>query len=89
MAVLAVADDGPSGTWRPAQQNIKRMLAYSSIAHAGYLLTALVAARPAGEAILFYLVGYAAVNLGAFGVMAGLAEDGREPVSVGDMAGLA
>jgi NADH-quinone oxidoreductase subunit N len=73
-----------------AQTSLKRLLAYSSIAHAGYLMTALVA-RPAlaSEAILFYLVAYAAVNLGAFGVIASLARDGREPATVADLAGLA
>ena len=73
-----------------AQSNLKRMLAWSSIAHAGYLLTALVAApRVAAEAVLFYLVGYAAVNLGGFGALAALAKDGREPESLSDVAGLA
>ena len=72
-----------------AQTSLKRLLAYSSIAHAGYLMTALVA-RPAlaTEAILFYLVAYAAVNLGAFGVIAALARDRREPATVADLAGL-
>jgi NADH-quinone oxidoreductase subunit N len=73
-----------------AQSNLKRMLAYSSVAHAGYLLTALVAApRVAAEAVLFYLVAYAAVNLGGFGALAALARGGREPLSLGDLAGLA
>jgi len=72
-----------------AQGNLKRMLAYSSIAHAGYLLTALVAAPGlAGEAMLFYLVAYAAVNLGAFGVVSALSRDGREPLGWQDLAGL-
>jgi NADH-quinone oxidoreductase subunit N len=53
-----------------AQQNIKRMLAYSSIAHAGYLLIALVAAGPAGlTGLLYYLLAYAFMNLGAFAVV--------------------
>jgi NADH-quinone oxidoreductase subunit N len=53
-----------------AQANIKRMLAYSSIAHAGYLLIALVAASPAGLAGLsFYLLAYAFMNVGAFAVV--------------------
>jgi NADH-quinone oxidoreductase subunit N len=65
------------------------MLAYSSVAHAGYLMTALVAAPGLGtEAILFYLVTYAAVNLGAFGAFAALTRQGREPVTLTDMAGL-
>ena len=73
-----------------AQRNLKRLLAYSSIAHAGYLLTALVAAPMlAGEAILFYLVAYAAVNLGAFGAIAALSKGGAEPLTLADMAGLA
>jgi NADH-quinone oxidoreductase subunit N len=69
---------------------MKRLLAYSSIAHAGYLLTALVATPTlAGEAVLFYLVAYAAVNLGAFGAIAALSKGGAEPVSLADLAGLA
>src|SRR6185295_11125593 len=72
-----------------AQSNLKRMLAYSSVAHAGYLLSALVAAPGLGtEAILFYLVTYAAVNLGGFGAFAALTRGGREPVTLADMAGL-
>ena len=42
-----------------------------------------------GEAVLFYLVAYAAVNLGAFGAIAALSRDGREPLAVADLAGLA
>ena len=54
-----------------AQSNLKRMLAYSSIAHAGYLLVGLVAANEIGKsAILFYLLSYAVVNLGAFAAIA-------------------
>jgi NADH-quinone oxidoreductase subunit N len=72
-----------------AQSNLKRMLAYSSVAHAGYLLSALVAAPGLGiEAVLFYLVGYAAVNLGGFGAIAALSRDGREPLSLVDVSGL-
>jgi len=54
-----------------AQSNLKRMLAYSSIAHGGYLLVGLVAANQVGKAaILFYLLAYAVTNLAAFGVIA-------------------
>ena len=54
-----------------AQSNVKRMLAYSSIAHGGYLLVGLVAANEVGKAaILFYLLAYAVTNIGAFGVIA-------------------
>lgn len=56
------------------QRNLKRMLAYSSIAHAGYLLLGLIAVGRSGDpagssAVLFYLAAYAAMNLGAFGVL--------------------
>ncbi|NIT56444.1 MAG: NADH-quinone oxidoreductase subunit N, partial [Aliifodinibius sp.] len=53
------------------QDNIKRMLAYSSIAHAGYLLVGLAAGTPEGySAVLFYLFAYTIMNIGAFGVVA-------------------
>ncbi len=90
VAALAVVTMVIGNLGAMAQTNVKRMLAWSSIAHAGYLLTAMVAApRVAAEAILFYLVGYAAVNLGGFGALAALSKDGREPMSLHDMAGLA
>jgi NADH-quinone oxidoreductase subunit N len=73
-----------------AQVSVKRMLAYSSIAHAGYLLVGLVAASAAGKAaILFYLVAYAVTNLGAFGVLAALSTNDRPHDDVRDFAGLA
>jgi NADH-quinone oxidoreductase subunit N len=72
-----------------AQSNVKRMLAYSSIAHAGYLLVGLVAANAAGKtAILFYVVSYAVTNLGAFGVLAALSTHDRPHDDVRDFAGL-
>jgi NADH-quinone oxidoreductase subunit N len=72
-----------------AQSNLKRMLAYSSVAHAGYLLSALAASSGTGvAAVLFYLVAYAVVNLGGFGALSALARGGREPLSLDDVAGL-
>jgi NADH-quinone oxidoreductase subunit N len=72
-----------------AQTNVKRMLAYSSIAHGGYLLVALLSANDAGKgAVLFYLLAYAVTNLGAFGVI-GLLETADQPNDqVRDYAGL-
>ena len=62
-----------------AQTSVKRMLAYSSIAHAGYLLVALLAANEVGKsATLFYLLVYAVTNMGAFGVVA-MMDSGTEP----------
>ncbi len=72
-----------------AQTSVKRMLAYSSIAHAGYLLVGLAAANTAGKAaILFYLVAYGLTNLGAFGVLAALSTPDRPHDDVRDFAGL-
>src|SRR6266496_1632675 len=72
-----------------AQTNVKRMLAYSSIAHGGYLLVALVSANDVGKgAVLFYLLAYAVTNLGAFGVIALLDTAEWPNDQVRDYAGL-
>ena len=72
-----------------AQSNLKRMLAYSSIAHGGYLLVGLVSANQVGKAaILFYLLGYSVTNLAAFGVIALLGERDRDNDELRDYAGL-
>ncbi len=90
VAALAVLTMVVGNLGALAQSNIKRMLAYSSVGHAGYLLTAIVAAPGVGtEAVLFYLVAYSAVNLGGFGTIAALARNGQEPVLFSEVAGLA
>jgi NADH-quinone oxidoreductase subunit N len=72
-----------------AQSSVKRMLAYSSIAHGGYLLLALLSANDVGKgAILFYLLTYAITNLGAFGVIVVLDTADRPNDQVRDYAGL-
>jgi NADH-quinone oxidoreductase subunit N len=72
-----------------AQPNVKRMLAYSSIAHAGYLLIALVAAGPAGvTGLLFYLLAYAFMNLGAFAVVVALEQREDRHLLLDDYGGL-
>jgi NADH-quinone oxidoreductase subunit N len=72
-----------------AQSNLKRMLAYSSIAHGGYLLVGLVAANQVGKAaILFYLLAYSVTNLAAFGVIALLGTRDRNNDELRDYAGL-
>jgi NADH-quinone oxidoreductase subunit N len=71
------------------QTNIKRMLAYSSIAHAGYLLLGIVAANSAGKAaVLFYLLAYAIANLGALGIVALLGTADHPHDELRDFAGL-
>jgi len=77
------------------QTSLKRMLAYSSIAHAGYILVALATAAATDHAeagiaaTLFYLVGYALVQLGAFLIVAQLGGPGERHVEIEDFAGLA
>ena len=72
-----------------AQTSVKRMLAYSSIAHGGYLLVAIVSANDVGKsAILFYLLTYAVTNIGAFGVIAVLEDAERPNDRIADYAGL-
>ena len=73
-----------------AQSNLKRMLAYSSVAHVGYMLMGLVAGGSQGAgSVLFYLLAYTFTTVGAFGVIALCARAGEEAVEVGDYAGLA
>jgi len=72
-----------------AQTDVKRMLAYSSVAHAGFILTGLTAANAAGiRAAMFYLVAYAAMTLGSFGVVMLVASRGEERTTLGSYAGL-
>jgi NADH-quinone oxidoreductase subunit N len=71
------------------QDNVKRLLAYSSIAHAGYLLVAFAAAPALGaSAAMFYTVAYAATNLGAFAVISHFANAGERYVTLEDYEGL-
>jgi NADH-quinone oxidoreductase subunit N len=71
------------------QNNLKRMLAYSSIAHAGYVLVAIVAGGTEGaSAALFYLAVYSLMNLGAFGLLSLLGRGREERVLISDLNGL-
>ncbi len=70
------------------QQNIKRMLAYSSIAHAGYVLVGFTAGNAVGTAgILFYMLSYAFMNIGAFAIIILVGKKGEENNNVSDYAG--
>jgi NADH-quinone oxidoreductase subunit N len=71
------------------QTNIKRMLAYSSIAHAGYALVGLAAGGPEGAAsVMLYVCIYAVMNMGAFGVVIMLRKAGERGEEIADFAGL-
>ncbi len=76
------------------QKNVKRMLAYSSIAHAGYLLVGVAASSASPEfflhhdTVLFYLATYTAGTVGAFGVLSILGKNGRPVETYDDLAGL-
>jgi NADH-quinone oxidoreductase subunit N len=90
LAALAVLTMSVGNIAALVQTNIKRMLAYSSIAHAGYILIALVAGGSAGAAAaLFYLLAYTMMNLGAFGAVIAMGEGERERVNFADLAGVA
>jgi NADH-quinone oxidoreductase subunit N len=68
------------------QRSVKRMLAYSSIAHSGYLLVAVVAGD--GPSLVFYLVAYLFMNAGAFGILVAVTGEGSELPALDDLAGL-
>jgi NADH-quinone oxidoreductase subunit N len=71
------------------QNNIKRLLAYSSIAHAGYVMVAIAAHSQIGvAAAMFYLAAYAFMNIGAFAVVTHFSRQGEKFVNVEDLAGL-
>ncbi|MEO8510976.1 MAG: NADH-quinone oxidoreductase subunit N [Chloroflexota bacterium] len=98
MVVLAVLTMTVGNVIALAQPNVKRMLAYSSIAHTGYIMAGLAAfantddpriAQQGIEAILFYSLGYLFMNLGAFGVVAMLQRDPRRFGGLNSFAGLA
>ena len=88
VAVLACASLAIGNLAALAQKNIKRMLAYSSVSHAGFLLIAVAANNPLGaRALLFYLLPYSAMSLGAFAVVAARERELRQPVTLDNLAG--
>ena len=71
------------------QENIKRMLAYSSIAHAGYIMIGMIAGTEAGvSGILYYLLAYTFTNIGAFGIVTLIGRKGEANVNLNDYRGL-
>jgi NADH-quinone oxidoreductase subunit N len=89
VALLAVATMIVGNAVGLIQRNIKRLLAYSSIGHAGYLLVALAADTPqASAAVVFYLLIYTLATFGAFAVVSALMRPGESTVTLDDMSGL-
>lgn len=89
LAALAAITMGVGNISAIAQVNVKRMLAYSSIGHAGYILLGVLAANNRGvEGFLFYLLAYALTNLGAFAVLIALEQKGEAAWNMNDLAGL-
>lgn len=88
LAILAVASQALGNLVAIAQRDIKRMLAYSGIAHMGYALVGLAAFGEEGLAgVLVYLAAYTFMNLAAFGVVSAFSESEEEPHRLADLAG--
>ena len=88
VSVLAVVSLAVGNLAALVQQSVKRMLAYSSVSHAGFMLIAVTAASElGGRALLYYLVPYSAMSLGAFAVVAARERELGRDVTVDDFAG--
>jgi len=91
LAVLAVLSMTVANVIAGRQESVKRMLAYSSIAHAGYALVGVVAAMKSTQgtpSVLFYMLTYTVSTVGAFGALVLCGRRGAEAVSYEDLAGL-
>jgi NADH-quinone oxidoreductase subunit N len=87
--ILAVASMLAGNFLALYQTNVKRILAYSSISHIGYLLVAFLAGGELGlEAVSFYLTAYFITTIGAFGIVAGLSDKDRDAELIDDYKGL-
>ena len=88
-AVLAIASMVIGNVVAIAQNNVKRLLAYSSIAHAGYMLIGLTVGTPMSlNAVVFYLISYTLTNIGAFGIVSFLEDEKQTPITIRDFYGL-
>jgi NADH-quinone oxidoreductase subunit N len=89
VAVLAVASLAIGNLAAIAQRDVKRMLAYSSVSHAGFLLIAVAANSDDGAtSLLYYLIPYAAATVGAFAIVAARERELGRPVSLASLGGL-
>ncbi|MBI5598164.1 MAG: NADH-quinone oxidoreductase subunit N [Deltaproteobacteria bacterium] len=90
LAAVAVASLAYGNLTAIAQRNIKRMLAYSSIGHAGYALLGLVAGTSEGvSSVMYYMAVYALMNLGVFAVIIMMRKGGQRGTEIDEYAGLA
>jgi NADH-quinone oxidoreductase subunit N len=88
VAVIAVASLAVGNLAALVQTRLKRMLAYSSISHAGFMLIAIAADNPLGSrALLYYLIPYSAMSVGAFAVVAARERELNRPVTFDNLAG--
>jgi NADH-quinone oxidoreductase subunit N len=89
IALIAAASMIVGNITAVVQSNLKRMLAYSSIAHAGYMLAGVAAGNPEGQTgILFYVAAYAVMNLGAFGIVSMMEREEGRGLTFDDYLGL-
>ena len=89
VAVIACVSLAVGNLAALVQRRVKRMLAYSSISHAGFMLIAIAAANElGGKALLYYLIPYSAASLGAFAVVAARERELNAPVTLDNLAGL-
>jgi len=87
-SIIAVASQTLGNVVAIVQRDIKRMLAYSGVAHMGYALVAvIVAGTDGGAAVLFYLAAYTVMNMGAFACVAQLSEREDRPHLISDLSG--
>jgi NADH-quinone oxidoreductase subunit N len=89
IAVLAAVSLAWGNLAALAQRDVKRILAYSSISHAGFMLMAIAAdSELGGQALLYYLVPYSAMSVGAFAVVAARERELQRPVTLESLTGL-
>jgi NADH-quinone oxidoreductase subunit N len=88
IAVIACASLAVGNLAALVQRNVKRMLAYSSISHAGFMLIAIAANNAlGGRALLYYLIPYSAMSVGSFAVVAARERELNQPVTFGGLSG--
>jgi NADH-quinone oxidoreductase subunit N len=89
LAAIAVTSLAIGNVAALFQRNVKRLLAYSSVSHAGFMLIAIAAANDlGGRALLYYLIPYSAMSIGAFAIVAARERELRQPVTLDNLAGM-